>query len=177
MKNNKLILGVKVPVHFNVRKISPHVPIPGAETGYGLGVGLYAEVIPFRYIAMESGFYIRTFSLGDDIITYNEINIPIVFKIRFPIYDKFIFSLGGGVIYCNPFNGKIYLTLGGENEPMDIPEHDLTSNFGIIIKTGFQFMIEEIILNLDLGMECVEKPIEIEQTDFALLFGIGFGLL
>ncbi len=174
--NYNLILGAKVPVHFNVRKVSPHVPIPGEDKGNGIGAGLYAEVIPYRYIAIESGFYIRTFSLGDDVITYNEMHIPIVLKLRFPVLDFLAISLGGGVTYCNPFSGKIYLTLGGDNDPMDIPEQDLISDFGLIVKTGLQILIKDIFLNLDLGMEFVDKPIEIEQTDFALTFGIGFGL-
>jgi hypothetical protein len=99
-----------------------------------------------------------------------------VFKIRFPVHDKFAISLGGGVTYCTPLSGKIFLTLGGDNDPLEIPEQDLISDFGLLIKAGFQLMIKDIVFNLDLGMEFVDKPIEIEQTDFALTLGVGFGI-
>jgi hypothetical protein len=174
--NHKLILGAKVPLHFTVRTYSPHVPIPGEDTGDGIGIGFYAEVIPYRYIAIESGFYVRKFSLGDDVILYNEMHVPIVIKLRFPVVDIFAISLGGGVTYCYPLSGKIYLTLGGDSDPMEIPEQDLITDFGILIKAGFQLLLKDIVFNIDLGMEFVDKPIEIEQTDFALTFGIGFGL-
>ncbi len=48
-----------------MRKDSPYVPVEGS--GKGGGIGFYAEVIPFPYFAFESGFYIRSFNLGNDV--------------------------------------------------------------------------------------------------------------
>ena len=174
------ILGFKIPAHAILKKDSPHIPLPEDNVDSGIGIGFYAEFIPFRYITIESGFYVRTFTLGDDegndIITYNEMQVLAVGKIRFPISDNFAITLGGGFTYCNPFSGKIYLTLGEDGDPLDIPEPDLISDFGLIARLGFQIRIRSVFINIDLGVEHVEKVIKIEQTDLVFAIGLGFGL-
>lgn len=167
-----LILGAKVPFHFNLKKESPYVPVEGG--GAGIGAGLYVEAIPFPYVALESGFYVRTFGLGGD-VSYQEIHIPVVGKFRFPVSDNHAFTLGGGITYCNPFGGKIHLTLD-EDDPMKIPKEDLISDFGFVAKMGLQIRLSQSFLLFDLGIEDVRKPIKIKQTDSFFTFGMGFSL-
>lgn len=169
-----LILGGKLPGNFTVRKDSPYIPLD--DSGFGLGIGFYAEVIPFSYIAFESGLYIRAFNSGG--IYYDEFQIPVIVKFRLPISDKFAMSIGGGMNYCIPFYGDIWITTAGQEE-FDIPKDDLTRDLGLIAKMGFQIrpvVDKNIYINIDLGVEHVGKVIKIKQTDFVILFGIGFGL-
>ena len=48
------ILGFKIPAHAILKKDSPHIPIPEDSVDSGIGIGFYAEFIPFRYITIES---------------------------------------------------------------------------------------------------------------------------
>jgi hypothetical protein len=171
--NHHLILGIKIPGHVTVRKDSPHVPVEGL--GYGGGIGFHMEVIPFPFIAFESGFYVRRFSLGGDVV-YNEMQVPAIGKFRYPFSDTFALTIGGGITYCIPFSGQVIQTVG-ELDPVDIPEQDLTRSLGLIAKIGFQFRpTEEIYVNIDIGVEHVTKVIEILQTDLVVSIGLGYGL-
>lgn len=170
-----LILGGKIHGHFTVRKDSPYVPIEGS--GRGGGIGFYAEVLPFPYVAFESGFYIRSFNLGYD-VGYTELQFPGIGKIRYPFSDRFAMSIGGGITYCIPLWGTVYSTVA-DQDPFDIPRDDLTRAMGFIVKMGFQFRpvpFENIYINIDLGAEHVGKVIKIKQTDVVLSFGVGYGL-
>ncbi len=170
--NTHFIVGAKIPMHLNISQYSPIIPIEGL--GAGIGIGPYIEVIPFPFIAFETDFYIRTFTLGDDVV-YNEFNVPVVGKIRFPLSSNFAVSIGGGIIYCIPFSGNVLLTVA-DAAPIPIPETDLISAFGLIAKLGFQVRVDRSFINIDLGVEHVNKPINIQQTDFVLSMGLGIGL-
>jgi len=170
--NPHLILGVRIPAHVNVRKDSPTIPIKGL--GAGIGIGFYTEVLPFPYISFESGLYVRTFTLGRD-ISYQEMHVPIVAKLRYPFSDVFAMSIGGGLSYCKSFRGKTASVIE-DADPIPLPDGDLISDWGYIIKIGFQWRAKDIIINLDLGFEHVDKPTNIVQTDFVLGFGMGYGL-
>ncbi|HEB32344.1 MAG TPA: hypothetical protein ENI15_15975 [Spirochaetes bacterium] len=171
--DHHLILGIKIPGHVTVRKVSPHVPIDGL--GYGGGIGFHAEVIPFPFIAFESGFYVRRFSLGGDVI-YNEMQVPVVGKFRYPFSDTFALTIGGGITWCFPFSGQVVQTVG-ELDPVVIPDDDLTRALGFQAKIGFQILVaNEVYVNIDIGVEHVGKVIEIKQTDLVFAIGLGYGL-
>jgi hypothetical protein len=168
-----MLLGIKIPGHVTVRKDSPNVPIDGL--GYGGGIGFHMEVIPFPFISFESGFYVRRFSLGGDVI-YNELQVPGIGKFRYPFSDTFTLTIGGGITYCIPFSGQIIQTVAGA-DPIDLPEQDLTRDLGFQAKMGFQMKAaDEVYFTIEIGVEHVTKVIKILQTDLVVSIGLDYGL-
>jgi hypothetical protein len=168
-----LLLGIKTQGHLTVKKDSPNVPVDGL--GYGGGIGFHMEVIPFPFIAFESGFYVRRFSLGGDVI-YNEMQVPVIGKFRYPFSDTFSLTIGGGITYCIPFSGQVVQTVA-EAEPVDLPEQDLTRGLGFQAKMGFQMKVaDEVYVTIDIGVEHVTKVIEILQTDLVVAVALDYGL-
>ncbi len=149
----------------------------GSAEGIGIGIGLFFEVIPFRYLAIEAGIGYRTFSLGEGEVTFSEFHIPLILKLRLPVDDSLTIYLGAGASYFYQFSGTLDPDGDGPGQdPIDLPKTDLRDGFSIIAKLEVKIRLNgPLVTCLELGYEWTpERSLNITSHDLVFSVGIGY---
>ncbi len=143
--------------------------------GIGAGAGFFLEVIPIKYLAIETGVFFRYFSLGNNDISYYEMQIPIIPKLRIPVTSNVNVLFGIGGSYFVQFHGTILSPSGQE---INIPKSDLTMSFSFITKLEIQFRLNRsgnILMNVEFGYEFAKRSLKMTAHD--IFFGLSLGFI
>ncbi len=142
--------------------------------GGGIGMGVAVDIIPMPYIAIETGIYLRTFTLID--VTYSEYMIPLLVKFRVPIKSWITVLIGGGPTYFDQFSGQINPEGTGPGQgSIELNKQDLREGYGFIAKAQMQLLFRTgLVFSVDFGYEYAKRSLDIKSNDVFLNVGVGF---
>ncbi len=178
-----LQLGIRIPLGFSVYK-KTETDLSFLDFNQLLfvsGVGLEIDLIPFRFLAIETGLYYRNGQLGSSEVSMNEIQLPLILKFRQPLNRNFVFLIGAGISFFHQFSGSVDLdnTVGTSigQDRISLTDQDLRSGISYIGKIEIQMFIgKRFFFSFDLGYEYSKRSLDIYSHDFTMGIGVGYAI-
>ncbi len=178
-KDPVVTIGVKLPFGFHANhSTSTNLSFLDTNGGSLIGVGLSADIILFRNLAVELGTIYRVIEYGN--LQIKELQFPMLLKLRLPLSRSFIFLVGGGVAYLHELSGEIdpadTVNPAFGQGSISLPDQDLRNRFSFILKMEFQSWLirDTYFLSIEMAYEKTKRALNISSDDIIFSIGMNF---